>query len=118
MSGYSKILIVEDDVATRTVVQGCVREEGYEVAIASDGTEALTVLKMFPADLILLDLMLPGMDGWDFRAAQKRDPVIASIPVIALSAMGRLVDADAFLRKPFSVSELLDAITRVWESRR
>jgi CheY-like chemotaxis protein len=110
----TRILIVEDDAATRTALSECLRAEGYEVICATNGAEALTMLRTErPPDVILLDLMLPEVDGWDFRAAQKRDPNLAKIPVIALSAVGKLVDAEASLRKPVRVDELLEIVARM-----
>ncbi|HVL68243.1 MAG TPA: response regulator [Vicinamibacterales bacterium] len=104
------ILLVEDDIDTSETLVECLHHEGYSVTCASDGAEALRLLgKGDLPDLILLDLMLSGMDGWDFRAAQKRDPSIAHIPVIAVSAAGRLTDAET-LRKPVRVDQLLEAI--------
>jgi len=63
--------------------------------------------------VILLDLMMPGTDGWDFRAQQKRDPSLAEIPIIAVSAAGRLVDADYSLRKPIDIDALLKLLRDV-----
>jgi CheY-like chemotaxis protein len=113
-SPTTRVLIVEDDAATRGALSECLCVEGYEVICATNGAEALTLLRTerLP-DVILLDLMLPEIDGWDFRAAQKRDPNLARIPVIALSAVGKLVDAEASLRKPIRVEELLEVVSRV-----
>jgi len=58
----------------------------------------------------VLDLMMPGMDGWDLRHAQKRDPRLAAIPVIAVSAAGKLPDADAQFRKPLDFEKFLTAV--------
>jgi CheY-like chemotaxis protein len=109
-----RILIIEDDIATRDALTECLRDHGYQVTCASDGFEALDLLQTMPRpDLILLDLMLPQMDGWDFRATQKRDPALSGIPVVALSAVGWLVDVDASLRKPVRVEELLETVDRL-----
>lgn len=109
-----RILIVEDDAATSVALAECLRDEKYEVTCAPDGAAALGLLRsMAPPDVIILDLMLPLMDGWDFRAAQKQDPALAGIPVIALSAVGWMVDVEASLRKPVRVDELLDAVRRL-----
>ncbi len=94
------------------------RQEGYIVLDFSDAAEALRTLKLGPApDLIVLDLRMPGMDGWHFRIEQKKDPCLVSTPVIALSADGssqaRAIDANAFLEKPPSPVELLDSVRRV-----
>lgn len=114
MAQCHRILIVEDDQATRASLVECLKDEGYEVSCASNGADALELLRRGARpNLILLDLMLPRMDGWDFRAAQRQDPALAGIPVIALSAVGQLVDVEVSLRKPIQVSELLDAVKRV-----
>src|SRR6185503_8169000 len=93
-------------------------EEGYSVTTAENGRRALEHLRSggIP-DLIVLDLRMPIMDGWQFRAAQKADPVLATVPVLAISADGSAkaaaIDAVAYLRKPLSTSTLLDAIRRI-----
>ena len=108
----ARILVIEDDADTRAALVECLREEGYEVSCASDGAEALGVLKHGDRpDLILLDLMLPGMDGWDFRAVQKKDPALSAIPVIGVSAVGKLADAET-IRKPVRVEALLEAVRK------
>ena len=61
-----------------------------------------------PPQLIVLDLMMPGVDGWELRHAQKQDPTLAGIPVIAVSAAGKLLDADAQFRKPLDYEKFLD----------
>jgi CheY-like chemotaxis protein len=63
--------------------------------------------------VILLDLMMPGIDGWDFRMEQKRDAALADIPVIAISAAGKLLDADHSLRKPIQIEALLTLLRTV-----
>jgi CheY-like chemotaxis protein len=110
----SLVLIVEDDEASREALAEMLRGEGYQVATAANGSEGLGVLSqgVRPA-VILLDLMMPGTDGWDFRARQKRDPQLAAIPVIAISAAGRLVDADHSFVKPIQVDQLLTLLRRI-----
>lgn len=104
------ILVIEDDVDTRAALLECLQDEGYDVSCASDGRDALSLLNTAQLpDLILLDLMLPDMDGWDFRAAQKRDPRLSAIPVIAVSAVGKLADAET-IRKPVDVEQLLETV--------
>lgn len=113
-----RILLVEDDRSVREVIRGILEEEGYAVTVAENGQLALEHLHSGGApDLIVLDLRMPIMDGWQFRAAQKADPVLASIPVLAISADGSAkaaaIDAAEYLRKPLSSSAMLNAIRRI-----
>jgi CheY-like chemotaxis protein len=116
------ILVVEDDCDIRLALCSILREEGYRVDCASDGREAISSLKSGerPA-IILLDLMMPVMNGADFRKAQLRDPQLADIPVVVLTADGRLLEmakslgAAAAFSKPFELDALLDVITRVMD---
>jgi signal transduction histidine kinase len=112
------ILLVEDDGSIRDVLHNILEDEGYEVELAENGRQALDRLRGGAApDLIVLDLRMPVMDGWEFRAAQKSDPTLAHIPVIAISAdssaKAEAIAAQAYLRKPLSTGALLDAISRV-----
>src|SRR5271163_1295125 len=109
------ILVVEDDADIRETLSDLLTDEGYTVSVCNNGLEALTHLRAGRrADVIVLDLMMPVMDGWQFRVLQKRDPELASIPVLALSADGTpkaaAIDAAAYLRKPVSCDALLSAI--------
>jgi CheY-like chemotaxis protein len=105
------ILIVDDDDASRRALADVLMDEGYDVVTACGGAEALGYLETGGTPrVILLDLMMPGIDGWDFRAAQKRDPRFAMIPVVAISAAGKLVDADYSLRKPLDIDALLQLL--------
>jgi DNA-binding response OmpR family regulator len=106
------VLIVDDEADIRDAVSELLSDEGYEVLGASDGDEALEKARAFHPSLVLLDLMMPGMNGWEFRARQKGDPELASIPVVVVSALGRVagLDAAAYLEKPFEVDDLLTAV--------
>lgn len=108
------VLVVDDETDIRQAVAEILADEGYEVCSASDGAEALVALRKFHPSLVLLDLMMPRMNGWEFRAAQKRDAELAGIPVVVLSAVGRpgTIDADGFIQKPFDLEELLGAVKR------
>lgn len=113
-----RILVVEDDLGIRQAVGRILKEEGYGIAVAENGREALDRLRAGErADLIILDLRMPVMDGWEFRAAQKNEPALANIPVIAISADGsakaEAIAAQAYLRKPLSMNLLLDTMSRV-----
>jgi CheY-like chemotaxis protein len=112
------ILVVEDNDEVRIGLCSLLESDGYLTVDAADGREALNVLrtgKVMPC-LILLDLMMPRLDGWDFRAEQVRDARFTSIPVVVLSAHPLADDAKnrgvaAVLRKPTDPEALL-AITR------
>lgn len=108
------ILIVDDDAGSRKALAEVLTDEGYSVATAGDGADAMTYLRQgHRPRVILLDLMMPGVDGWDFRAEQKRDTALADIPVIAISAAGKLMDADHSLRKPIKIEALLKLLGTV-----
>jgi signal transduction histidine kinase len=121
--GERRLLLVEDDGELRSSLSELLRSDGYDVVGAANGSEALEYLKQAPApDLILLDLMMPVKDGWQFRIEQKRDPAISSIPVLAISAddtpKAVAIDAEMYIKKPFQYTALLDAIRRVIDGRR
>jgi CheY-like chemotaxis protein len=126
MDGYSsgrmeprRILLVEDDAAIRETIAELLEEEGYRVASAANGAEALELLSApeLPS-VILLDLMMPVMSGWELHEALQDDPRLASIPVVVISASRsteRLapIEAAAFLAKPFDATRLLDTVGRL-----
>jgi CheY-like chemotaxis protein len=115
--GYNKILIVEDDDDVRGALAAFLEGEGYEVIEAGDGAEALRRLR---ADgdvcLIVLDLFMPVMNGWAFRAEQLRDPKLADIPVLVISAdsaareKGARLGAVESMVKPIELSRLRDTV--------
>ena len=81
------ILVIEDDAATRAAVSLALEDEGYSVTAVPNGQEALHHLRRTaPPDLILLDLMMPVMNGWEFRRQQAQDPALQWIPVVVVSA--------------------------------
>jgi CheY-like chemotaxis protein len=111
-----RVMIVDDDADIRCGIAYALELEGYEVVQARDGREALQKLRhaLRPA-AIVLDLMMPGMNGWQFREEQRRDPELAKIPVIVTTARGGsdgTIQADAFVSKPFSLEILFEAIAR------
>jgi CheY-like chemotaxis protein len=114
-----RILLVEDDDEIREALTDVLEQQGYLVEGARNGREALELLHDHEAPrLILLDLMMPVMDGWQFRHAQLEDPMIARIPVVVLSAMTNLrtrtadLHAAECLAKPVDVAYLLEAVSR------
>jgi len=111
-----KVLLVEDDLEIRDVLQDLLEAEGYDVIPASHGRQALDYLEGAPADrlpdLVVLDLMIPFVDGTQVLAAMKGDPRLSPIPVVVLSAVvrERPIGADAFLPKPIPLQTLFDTI--------
>ena len=112
-----RVLVVEDDADIREVLAESLRRRGYDVTVAVDGQDALDWLAddatTLP-DAIVLDLMMPRVDGWAFCERVRVDPKLSRIPVIAMSAFGsniHLPHATAFLPKPFEADEL-DALLR------
>ena len=110
------VMVVEDDALIREMVSHILAGEGFRAVGASNGEEALHRLRVEhvrPA-LILLDLMMPVMNGWQFRAEQLRDPALAGIPVVIMSASdGGDVPAEGHVGKPFEIDALLDAVSRL-----
>src|SRR5438132_11402148 len=113
----SSVLVIEDDDGVSLSVAALLRDEGYAVEVANGGAAAMRRLQRGPLPtLILLDLMMPDMDGIEFRQRQLADPAFAKIPVIILSArpdvgyQAALLHADDFLRKPMSFEALLHVV--------
>ncbi len=114
------ILVVDDDPLTRQAMGMILDTAGYATRAASDGQEALDVLQRGPLPaLIVLDLLMPGMDGWHFRREQRRDAALATIPVVVCSGTGdadlhaAALGAAGFLDKPIDADQLLEMVGRV-----
>jgi CheY-like chemotaxis protein len=110
-----RILVVDDDESIRQIVRLCLSDEGYRVTEAANGEAALAVLAEFQPELILLDLRMPVMDGWEFARRYRllpgpHAPIVAF--VAALNAVQECADLDtaAILSKPFDLDELLVAV--------
>jgi CheY-like chemotaxis protein len=108
------ILLVDDDPAIRASFAEALEEEGFQVATAAHGQEALCYLRSMPTPrLIVLDLMMPVLDGWGFLNEQRDDPALRSIPVVVLSAHilsereAAMLDVALYLRKPIKMLSLL-----------
>jgi two-component system, chemotaxis family, chemotaxis protein CheY len=113
------ILLVEDDFDVREALVETLREEGYRVDCAGDGEQALEYLRDGGRPgLILLDLMMPRMSGSEFRMVQRVDPALRDLPVVLLSADGRMdekaraLEVAGAIRKPIDLDELLAVIER------
>ena len=112
---HCPVLIVEDDEDLREMMAQLLTLEGFQTAAVANGREALDYLYgSARPDVILLDLMMPVMDGWEFRRRQQADPILAPVPVIVLSALDQAraanLDATAFLKKPLDFDHLLTLV--------
>ncbi len=115
-----EVLVVEDDTDLRESLSQALRDHGFGVTPATNGQEALDLLHAGARpSVILLDLMMPGLNGWQLRAALRRDPGLAQIPQVVISAyMDEAEQAvlalppDDCLRKPFHIRILIDALER------
>lgn len=113
-----KILIVDDEPNIVLPLQFLMEQNGYEVDVASSGEEAIEKIMQFMPDLILLDIMLPGIDGYEVCEIVKLNPKWKHIKVIFLTAKGRDVDvakglvlgADEYIIKPFANSEVIEKV--------
>lgn len=115
-----KILIVDDEPAVRLLLRSILARD-YSVVEASDGEEAIKTAHIQRPDLILMDIMMPRMDGYVTCSKIKSDPVSKAIPVVMLTAVGfelnkklaRKIGADGYITKPFNSQELLATVTRL-----
>ena len=119
LTSSRRILLVEDDPDIREDLAEILVDEGFQVATAAHGRAALDQMRRGPLpDLVLLDLMMPVMDGFQFRAAQLADPDLAAVPVVVLSGAADMltqvhsIQARGVVRKPFRVDQVLGAIDR------
>jgi CheY-like chemotaxis protein len=111
------VLIVEDDADIREALTDTLEFDGYQVVTAIHGRDGLAKLREMPvADVILLDMSMPVMNGYEFLKEKKADPELASVPVVVISANAeaeKVVGADAFVRKPLDVEQLIQSIARL-----
>jgi len=117
----SRVLIVEDEPDIRELVVHHLKRDGFQVSAASSGEEALRLVRATPPDLVLLDLMMPIMDGLEVCRRLRQDPATVSLPIVMLTAKGDELDrvvglelgADDYIVKPFSPKELLARVRAV-----
>jgi CheY-like chemotaxis protein len=112
------VLIVEDDEDIRADLVAILRLKGFIVDQAANGREALVRMRRERPSVVLLDLMMPEMNGWELRAAMRQDALLRDVPVVVVSGAGKLDDAKepleaaAVLPKPFELAQLLELIER------
>jgi CheY-like chemotaxis protein len=118
-AGANGVLIVDDDYGIRDALGQILADEGHQVASAANGREALDRLRQGDRPcVILLDLMMPVMNGWEFIDRQRHDEELAVVPVVVISADARVSDkatalgVSGFLEKPIDLDRLLDAVER------
>jgi CheY-like chemotaxis protein len=122
----AKILVVDDEPSIVKLVQTTLEARGYEVITACDGVGALSEAKMYLPDLIVLDIMMPHMDGREARKQLLADPKTAKIPVIHLSAVGDFEQqlkavsdgATGYITKPFSPSDLVQRVADMLDPKK
>lgn len=116
-----RVLLVEDDPDVQLCVKTILTIRGFEVATAADGAEALAWLRSSgqpKPNLILLDLMMPGMNGFEFRSHMIADPDLSDIPVVVITGAGTLTEQEnallktEVLRKPLDLPDLLETVDR------
>jgi DNA-binding response OmpR family regulator len=117
----AKILVIDDEPEITEIVETFLTENGFKVATENEPGRAVQKAKSFKPDVILLDIMMPGVDGYDICQALKADPHFANVPIIFLTGkdrtddMGRSFKAggDMFIKKPFSCERLLEIVSIV-----
>lgn len=109
-----KILVVDDELAIRAMLEDLLSDEGYSVVVANNGARALEVLNHERPDLVIMDVMMPELDGREVLRKMRRDTTLRRIPVILMSAATAANPADdhtsLFLAKPFDLHELLRCV--------
>ena len=112
-----RVLVVDDDPDIRELLFTALEDEGFEVVPAGNGQEALTVIQSFRPDVIILDLMMPVMDGWQFanelRARDEEIPLVLLSAARDLKTHAKALSAADIIEKPFDLAELLPKIARV-----
>jgi DNA-binding response OmpR family regulator len=119
-----EILIVDDEPSIVVPIQFLMEQQGYNVIIAENGHDALDMIYQYTPDLILLDIMLPGIDGYEVCEIVRLNPKLRGIKIIFLTAKGREVEiakglalgADAYITKPFSNAELVAKVKTVLDN--
>jgi len=124
METKRRLLYIEDEQEMIELVRLILARRGFEVVGANGGREGLEAVRTQTPDLVLLDLMMPGMDGWDVYQQMKADEATQNIPVIIVTAKAQSIDkvlglhiakVDDYISKPFSPQELVESIEKVLE---
>jgi DNA-binding response OmpR family regulator len=121
MEPKRRVLIVDDEPNIVLSLEFLLRQQGYEVSVARDGEEALAAAEDWRPDLMVLDVMLPGLDGFEVCRRLRERPENATMKILLLTARGREVErvrgleegADAYVRKPFSTRQLMKTVAEL-----
>ena len=119
-----KVLIVDDELNITISVEFLMRREGFDVSVAKDGEEGLSMIRSWMPDLVLLDVMMPKMDGFEVCRTVRADASLSGVRIVMLTAKGREAEvekglslgADAYIPKPFSTSELVSRVKSLLET--
>jgi CheY-like chemotaxis protein len=114
----AQIVVMEDDAGTRVLIASVLKKDGHEVLAAEDGLQGLALLRAETPDLVISDVQMPGLNGFDVVAQMRKDPKLAGIPVILLTSLqerahmriGMTTGADDYITKPFRAAELRQAV--------
>lgn len=117
----STVLVVEDSPAQREMITDLLRGSGLDVSVATDGVEALEQIQTHPPDIVILDIVMPRMNGYELCRRLKNDPITQSVPVVMCSSKGEEFDrywgikqgADAYIAKPFQPTELVGTVKQL-----
>ncbi len=117
----AKILVVDDDMQSLELIEAMLIPNGYDVITASDGSKAVATIMVKKPNLILLDIMMPGLDGYSTLSKIKENKIISSIPVVMLTAVGFDLNkelsfqlgAAGYITKPVDLAELLTTLSRL-----
>ena len=121
MEPKRRVLIVDDEPNIVLSLEFLLRQQGYEVSVAHDGEAALAAAEEQRLDLVVLDVMLPGLDGFEVCRRLREHPELAGLKILLLTARGREVErvrgleegADAYVRKPFSTRQLMKTVAEL-----
>jgi DNA-binding response OmpR family regulator len=116
-----RVLIADDEPNIVTALEYMLQKRGYEVRTVQNGTQALAEIAQFGPDLVLLDVMMPAINGYEVCQRIREDPALGHLKIIMLTAKGRDLDvakglalgADAYVTKPFAIKQLLDQVTQL-----
>jgi two-component system, OmpR family, response regulator VicR len=127
MSDAVQVIYIEDEQEMIDLVRLILSRQGYEITGANGGREGLEKIQQLRPDLVLLDLMMPDLDGWDVYQQMKADESMGEIPVIIITAKAQSIDkvlglhiakVDDYISKPFSPQDLLDSVEKVLARKR